>query len=89
MRAPPIVLAVDRETTMIAALAALIVAGLVVALGAVVLLVRERRLRASWGGREKDVASGGVEAIATPSPAPPLGASGEAPSPPGSREASP
>ena len=35
----------DRETLMIAALASLIVAGLIVSIGAWVLLVRERRRR--------------------------------------------
>ena len=45
MRTLLALLAYDRETTIVAALAALIVAGTVVSVGAWILLVRDRRAR--------------------------------------------
>jgi hypothetical protein len=48
----------DKETLMLAALWAMIVAGAVVALGAVVLFRRERALRRSLAGDDRAAASG-------------------------------
>ena len=48
----------EREATIIAALVSLAVAGAIVALGAVVLFRRERRLRPPVLGREENVEPG-------------------------------
>ena len=78
--------AYNRETLMVAALWGLIVAGVTVSFGAWMLLWRGRGKgadpRADGEARAKKIRP-------EPSPSLPLGAPGEAPSPPASREGNP